>query len=285
MNVVLLGASGQIGSLIYHGLDPMHRVVGTSRGLSPGHIQFDPFKDDWSVLGKPDVLINCIGQINATSRSSFYHIHVGLTKRMLAHREQIGFPRIIQISALGASSNHEVEFLKTKGIADDLLLQHPDTAVIRPSIVCTRRTMLAKKMLLLSNISRYLFGCVAVPNGFLETRVQPIMPQDLVDLVARVCIDSNIRMIDAVGPKAISFREIIETLSKCRNKEIRVIEISKRPVDFVVKTIITPLFPEVINSQQYQLIFRDNTGNVELCEKWLGRGLMSTNEFFKQEFT
>ena len=145
MRIVVLGASGQIGSVIYNGLKDRHVVLGTSRKASADCVRFDPFQDNWHVLGTVDVLINCIGQIEATSSSSFHHIHVDLTKRIIAHRQQIGNPTILQISALGASAAHNVEFLRTKGIADDLLLQHAETAVIRPSIVCTHRTMIVRK--------------------------------------------------------------------------------------------------------------------------------------------
>lgn len=284
MRIVVLGASGQIGAVIYNGLKNIHNVTGTSRKRSDGFVQFDPFTDEWSVLGNTDILINCIGQIKATVHSSFYHIHVDLTKRILAHRAALGDPRIIQISALDASANHEVEFLKTKGMADDLLLQHPGNAVIRPSIVCTHRTMMVKKMIMLSKMSRYLFGIVPVPKGFLNTRIQPIMPQDLVDLVKHVCVAGNVKILDAVGPDALSFREIIQLLVKSRNRQLRIIEVPKAVSDLVVKNIFSRLFPRVINSQQYQLLFEDNIADVALCSQLLGRRPLSTQDFFEQEF-
>src|SRR5687768_12716229 len=103
MKIMILGASGQIGSVIYGALKASNNVVGTSRRQSGEFLKFDPFKDDWSALGKCQVLINCIGQIEATSTFKFYKIHVELTQLMLKNRGLIGNPRIIQISALGAS--------------------------------------------------------------------------------------------------------------------------------------------------------------------------------------
>ena len=86
-------------------------------------MHFDPFTDDWSLLGRADAIINCIGQIEPTRTSSFYDLHVGFIKLMLNNRNKIGQPRIMQISALGAAPHHQVEFLRTKGIGDELLLQ------------------------------------------------------------------------------------------------------------------------------------------------------------------
>jgi dTDP-4-dehydrorhamnose reductase len=285
MRIAILGASGQIGMVIYDHLKMSYEVVGTSRNAGDRFQQFDPFEDDWSVLGKPDVLINCVGQIEATAKSSFYHIHVDLTKQILSHRAQLGNPRIIQISALGASPGHKVEFLRTKGIADELLLQHPDTAVIRPSIVCTHRTMIVKKMIMLSNLAAFLFGFLPVPKGFLQTRIQPIMPEDLAEVVQEVCSRRDIKLVEAVGPERLSFYEIIQILIRNRNRKFKVIEVSKRATDLLVQTFLSRLLPNVINAQQYQLLFEDNVGPVEPCKELLGRMPLSTRDFFEDQFS
>lgn len=285
MRIVVLGASGQIGSAIYNSLRDGHEVIGTSRKASADCVKFDPFQENWQVLGSVDVLINCIGQIEATRTSNFHHIHVDLARRILANRQQIGNPAILQISALGASAAHNVEFLRTKGIADELLLQHPDTAVIRPSIVCTHRTMIVKKMLMLLMLSRILLGTVPVPKGFLQTRIQPVMPQDLVELVKQMCLDRNERIVNAVGPEAISFHEIIQIMMEIRHQQLKIIEVPKRLSDVIIENFVSNLFPKIVNAQQYQLLFEDNIADVKMAEKILGRRMRSTRQFFKNEFT
>lgn len=285
MRIIVLGASGQIGSVIFNGLKRAHQVIGTSRKPSLKLRQFDPFDDDWLSLGTADVLINCVGQIEATDSSSFYRIHVELTKRIIEHRQSIGDPRIIQISALGASTEHKVEFLRTKGEADDLLLQHPNTTVVRPSIVCTHRTMIVRKMLMLSNISRFSFGIVTVPKGFLKTKIQPIMPTDLVDLVEKQLYDREHCVVNAVGPESLSFHEIITMMLESRNQKMRLVEISKAIADVMVSTFVSPVFPNVINAQQYQLLFENNVADEKTVTQILGRPLTSTRQFFKDEFS
>lgn len=285
MKIVVLGASGQIGSVLYNGLKDTHEVIGTSRKASANYLQFDPFQENWSALGDVDVLINCIGQIEATGTSNFHHVHVDLTRRILAHRQQIGSSAILQVSALGASAEHEVVFLRTKGIADELLLQYADTAIIRPSIVCTHRTMIVKKMIMLSILGRVLSGVLPVPEGFLETRIQPVMPQDLVDLVKKMCFDRKARIVNAVGPEAISFRELFQVMMESRHQKVKIFEVPKRLSDLIVKNLVSGLFPKIINAQQYQLLFEDNVADVAVTEQILGRQLMSTRKFFKNEFT
>jgi nucleoside-diphosphate-sugar epimerase len=284
MRVIVLGATGQIGSVIYNGLMHTHEVVGTSRKASHNYLPFDPFKGNWSDLGKTDVLINCVGQIQASDASSFHHIHVELTKRIITNRQQIGNPALIQISALGASATHKVEFLRTKGIADDLLLQHPDTVVIRPSIVCTHQTMIVKKLIMLSNLSRWLFGVIPVPKGFLKTRIQPVMPQDFVDIVKKKCFDRSIRIVHAVGPEALSFQEIIAFMMESRHQKLRTIDVSKRLSDTIMLNLVSRVFPNVVNSQQYQLLFEDNVADPRIAQQMLARPLLSVRQFFKNEF-
>ncbi len=284
MKVIVLGATGQIGSIIYNGLQGRHEVIGSSRKEAPGMMKFDPFLDDWSHLGKAEVLINCIGQIEATKTSSFEHIHVKLTKLIIQNRELIGAPEIIQISALGASENHHVSFLKTKGVADKLLLSHPGTIVIRPSIVCTHRTMIIKKFLMLSKIGHTTFGLVPIPSGFTKTKIQPVMPEDLVALVEKACSNTTDQIINAVGPESISFGELIEFMNKTRNQSMTLVESPRTLFDFLVKVVADPIFPKIINWQQYQLLFENNIADAKSTENILGRPLISTKEFFKTEF-
>lgn len=285
MNIVILGASGQIGSVIRTGLAGRHNVTGTSRKQLPRLVQFDPFNNDWSMLGKPDVLINCIGQISPGTGSSFHAAHVGVTRCILDNRLLLGTPRIIQISALGASSNHHVCFLRTKGIADDILLQHRNTVVIRPSIVCTPGTMVVTKMRMLSGIARWSCGLLPVPKGFPDTKLQPVMPRDLADLVNVLCDNGHEGIVSIGGSEAITFREIINIMAKSVDSRIRLMEIPRLITDLVITGMIGIMFPNLISETQYRLLFEDNVTDTREAERLLSRRPGSTRNFFKNEFS
>ena len=233
---------------------------------------------------KAEVIINCVGQIEDTLSSSFHRIHVDLTKRIIEGRQILGNPGIIQISALGASAEHKVEFLRTKGLADDFLLQHSHTTVVRPSIVCTHGTMIVKKMLMLSKIGRFSFGLLPMQKGFLQTRIQPIMPQDLVDLVRTLCDGQTHRLVNAVGPDPITFKQLIAMLIETRNQKLRVVEVPKTVTDLIIKQFVSLAMPKVINLQQYQLLFEDNVSDTNELQHILGGELTSPLDFFNKEF-
>ena len=180
-NSLLLGASGKIGLEIrkaFAANDTRHSLICCSRGIWKGEVlpgetwlQFDPFSDQWLSLGKLDVVINAIGAISESKEMSFERIHGGVTSAILKHHAAVGNSRIVQISALGADAASSLGFLRTKGQADDLLLQEDDTVVLRPSIVCTPDTMLSQKLRKLLTIARFGLGKLLVPNGFPHTRV------------------------------------------------------------------------------------------------------------------
>lgn len=285
MRVIILGGTGQIGSVVREHMGRHHEIISTSRKTSTPHVQFDPFRDDWSELGKADVLINCIGSIDASSAQGFDRVHVELTRRIIDNRHAIGNPRIVQISALGASPMHRSDFLRTKGIADDLLLQHPDTIVIRPSIVCTHRTVLVRKMLMLSRIAKYTAGWIFVPKGFLTTRIQPVTPDDLAGIVKTVCMRRDHGVVEVAGPEVMRFADVLALLSEVRNQKIRRVEMPRSIMDSLIEGVTSQLFPSVISVQQYGLLFEDNTADNEMCAKLLERPMTSVISFFQKEFS
>jgi nucleoside-diphosphate-sugar epimerase len=279
MKIIILGARGQIGSLLFNSLRTHHEVIGTSRKSSDGYIVFDPFRDDWVALGQADVLINCIGQIEATASMGYQKIHIGLAELILKNIKSLGNPRIVQISALGASANHPVEFLRTKGIADDRLLRHPNIIVIRPSIVCSTNTMIIQKMRLLIKIAR-ITRLLVIPKGFLETKIQPILPQDLVDIVQHCLVENQLTILPAVGPDPLSFHEILDMMMNKSEKRFRIVKMSRTVFDPLVMHIIRRILPHLINSQQYRLLFEDNIADVTPSQHLLKRPLNSTIPFF-----
>lgn len=286
MKVVILGASGQIGNTLYEALSKKYEMTGTSRRPRAKLLQFDPFMDHWSVLGRPAVIINTIGQIDASRDYSFARIHLDLTKRIIENRSVLGNPRIIQVSALGASANHEVQFLRTKGEADDYLTQFPDVAVIRPSIVCTHRTMIVKKMLMLFRISKWTGGIVVVPRGFSERQIQPVMAEDVAAIVDKLCSAHEIpKALNLTGPERLSFHRIIKMMFEAQGRKHRIVQIPKFWTDILARYLVGAFFPSVINAQQYELLFKDNVADHSEAQEYLGRPLQHTKDFWIKEFS
>ena len=139
-------------------------------------------------------------------------------------------------------------------------------------------------MIMLSNIAKYTLGILIVPKKLLKTRIQPVMPADLIDIVGAMCTNTEVRVVNVVGPEAMSLHDILMLLFKIRNQKLQVLAMPRMLIDMVVLNIVARFFPSVINASQYKLLFDDNTADCQIGEQLLQRSLQSTTEFFRNEF-
>ncbi len=292
-NVLLLGASGKIGLEIRKALaqSPAYHVICCSRQAWQGPrfshetwLKFDPFADAWSFPSPIDVVINAVGAISETKSLPFAQIHLGLTQLILQHRAQLGHARIVQVSALGADATHETAFLRTKGQADALLLQQDDVCVLRPSIVCTPATMLSQKLQQLLKMARFSFGKLLVPSGFPSTQIQPILGEDVGWAVAKAAFSVDCpSLVELVGPQRISFGALIAEMAAAQSREVRLLEVSREIMETFVKHFVAVWFPDLINHDQFKLLFVDNVGDMQQTAALLGRNPADTIPFWKGE--
>ncbi|WP_263144521.1 SDR family oxidoreductase [Pseudomonas sp. RIT-PI-AD] len=146
MNILLVGASGFIGSHLLEALSAAgHRVIATSRsGWGPllPEVEWLPLDlarlaDEPDYFAWPDavdLVINATGLFSADAEAMARAQDRG--PRALFKRAALHGAGVLQISALGAGSQPEVPFLASKAAADDYLLGLGIPAVVlRPSLV------------------------------------------------------------------------------------------------------------------------------------------------------
>jgi uncharacterized protein YbjT (DUF2867 family) len=280
--IAILGANGQIGSFLYQHLRTkwpditikacVRSITCTNDSDNRDYFAFNPFTDNWQVLGKVDVLINCIGIIEENKHCKFEQAHVGLTSLILINRRIIGNTRVIQISALGADSSSPVPFLATKGKADNLLLTAENAVVVRPSIVCTPNTMLIQRLQFIQKMGKYFFYYLPLPAKVLQTRLQPIMPCDLATLIA--CLSFTRKhpdIIAAIGPEILTVREIIQLSIK---------NVTLIPASTWLFKLVPLILPRLINSQQLKLLLQHNTAEQSSIGSSVYTSTQSTKQFF-----
>jgi uncharacterized protein YbjT (DUF2867 family) len=279
MKALLIGASGQIGSELAKFLPSKAiEVTGVSRsGNSPAKktIKFDPFKDDWTVLGKFDIVINAAGIIAEKGDQTFEKVHIGITKKIIENRSLLGEPKIIQISVLGADEASNAAFLNTKAAADKLLLAQKNTFVIRPSIICSHDTMMVKKIRMIKHLTRLSFNHLPFPEKILKTKIQPILVEDLCEFVSCLCYgqpDKN--LFELTGPDQMAMKSIF----KIAIPDGKFINVSIGFVNFIVK-----LFPFLMSPAQLDLLMDDNISSQNDFEKITGKRPSKTFVFWKKE--
>ncbi len=181
---------------------------------------------------------------------------------------------------LGADADSVSGFLRTKAVADAKLLTKSRTVVMRPSIVCTPNTLMVKKLRMLGKISRGLWGYLPFPSGFANTRIQPVMANDVAELVSVLCRhDQHPSLIEAVGPVPFSLRQLIGYLG---NRRIRLLPIPQ-PLFNSLFNLGSLLFPGLLNEEQFQLLKRDNVVEVTAFQRLLGRLPADTETFWLRE--
>jgi uncharacterized protein YbjT (DUF2867 family) len=292
MRIAILGANGQIGKILFESIAkqfPMAELLACVRkqhlhfeGVAGNHLQrsvvFSPCENEWGELGKLNVLINCIGSINE-NKNSFEEVHILPVLKMLDNKNKVGNPKIIQVSALGASVDSISRFLRTKSFADEMLLQQENTFVIRPSIVCTHNTMLVKSIHQLQKMARFTSGKTLVPENFLNTKIQPVDPRDIADVVCKI-INEEIteRKIDLPGPEIISLEELFHLA------HLRPIKISQKSSDRIWR--LTKYFcKSILSNEQYQLLKKDNIADYKFAEKTTGQKFRNTKSFWENELS
>jgi uncharacterized protein YbjT (DUF2867 family) len=288
--IVVLGASGNIGKHVCRKIKedfPQDTLVKVSRTQreNEGWIAFNPWKDDWQILGKADVLVNCIGSFHESPNDDFERVHVGLIRLIIEHKALLGNPKIIHLSALGASVEHPIPFMQTKGRGEDILRKQQDIVIFRPSIVCFPGALLVTKMLKLVELSRYSFNRAILPSDFSQTKIQPVMIDDLTSAISKALFSqSTNNIIDAVGKDTIALGWLLDAAAKSGGKSIIPIEIPNSLVGAVTRNFVSVWFPGLITYDQFQLLLTDNISDSTPFNEWLGYESKGTKAFWINAF-
>jgi uncharacterized protein YbjT (DUF2867 family) len=287
--IAILGARGQLGSLLHQSLKNRseYDILALSRKPGPGYLHFDARTDDWKRLGKVDVFLNVAGIIRESKNEAFFEVHTELLRTLIENRHGIGNPRILHVSVLGSNDDSGSAFLNSKAKGEAIVLKQNDALVLRPSLLCLPNNLLVQKMILLLDISRYLGNRALLPATFPQHKIQPVMPQDVLEAIERaVQVDAlPMKILDLVGPEPISFGELMNLAAKLRNQRLIPIEIPKNLVDIVTRNFISVWFPEILDYEQFKLLFKDNVGDSSHLQNWLGREPLSSTEFWISAFS
>lgn len=288
MRIVILGASGRIGRALLAGLSaimPDAAITGCTRREDKaeelGLQLFDPAYSAWSALGHVDVLINAVGIIREQLEDDFERTHGGVSSLIVCNRDEIGSPKVIQISALGADETAQERFLQTKGVADRILLSAGNAVVVRPSVVCTDDTLFVQCLLFARARAHALLGVLPVPSGVIDTKIQPVCMVDLVELVARLCrTDDHAPVVNLTGPEIFSLRDFFAMMSTSAHP----VRTFKLPRVLVEKSLSLAQFffrNIPLSAQHLRLLQHDNTAPHTEARRLLGRDLRSTLPFWE----
>tara|TARA_Y100000996_G_scaffold218449_1_gene171703 strand:- start:1391 stop:2326 length:936 start_codon:yes stop_codon:yes gene_type:complete len=232
---VIFGGSGFIGSDLSMKLSKiaseiivLSRNPGSNKDLKviPNlKMKLFNLNDDKNIresLKNCDIVINAIGILNEDgNKSSFNSIHYELVERISSAVKANNIKRLLHISSLNADLYAPSQYLRSKGKAEDYLLnitsKFSRVTIFRPSIVFGENDSFFNRF---DKLLKYLF---IFPLACPKSKFQPIYVSDLTDFMISTINNSkyyNVN-IDTVGPKVYSFIELIKlTLKITKRKRI-----------------------------------------------------------------
>ena len=230
--ILIFGATGQIGRHLIRKLTKnnykvicqtrnLHKAIFLKTSGSIGYIDiketkiFD-YEKVSELVDNTDIVINLIGILFESGKiNTFEKIHT-LFPKFLSEICNKKNKHLIHISSLGVENASNSKYALSKAEGENKIFENlPSATILKPSIVYSVNDSFTTRFMSLLNF----FPIFPLYYGG-KTKFAPIHASDLTDIIFHV-IENNIRgkKIETVGPKVLTFLEILNILSKCINKK------------------------------------------------------------------
>ncbi|MBV9189800.1 MAG: complex I NDUFA9 subunit family protein [Betaproteobacteria bacterium] len=151
-----------------------------------------------------DAIINLVGILHG----DFQRAHVEIPMAVIAASRVAGVERIVHMSALGASPDAPSEYLRTKAMAEQALLDADDrhVTVFRPSVIFGPEDRFLNQF---SEMAKWL-AVLAVPCP--DARFQPVYVGDVARAMAVSLEDTETfgQKYDLAGPREYNLKQLVE---------------------------------------------------------------------------
>lgn len=265
--ICVLGGSGFVGSAIVAALQKKgYRIRVLTRKLSHAHHlkllpnvvlqECDIFNVETlrKALRGADAVINLIGILHQSRKLSFNRVHHQLPATLAQMCIDLGIPRLIQVSSLGASEKAPSQYLRSKASGEaalNALKNKLNITIFQPSIIFGRHDKFIN--LFAGLINHFPLIPLAKPDA----KFQPVWVEDVAHCVVQSIenIDTYGKTYPLVGPKVYSFKALLQVIMKILKVE--------RPVVGLGNTLayLQAFFMELM---PVKLMSRDNLKSLEV---------------------
>jgi len=153
-------------------------------------------------------VVNCVGILNETSRQKFNTVQTEGAGRIARIAAECGVTNFVHFSAIGADSNSESNYSKSKAEGESLVRAAFKSAIIlRPSIVFGNEDQFFNRFATMAKLSP------VVPLVGSKTKFQPVYVDDLAAAAVKA-ITENVKpgIYELGGPEVATFKELIVKL-------------------------------------------------------------------------
>jgi NADH dehydrogenase len=238
LNVVVIGATGFIGGHLAARLaaDSVNMLVPARHYESAKHLTTLPYldlevadiHDDATlrhlVAGR-DAVINLVGVLHGGHGTpygpGFKRLHVELPRRIAQACADVGVPRYLHMSALGASSSGPSMYQRSKADGELAARSQPEVAatIFRPSVVFGPGDHF---LTMFAALQRRL---PVLPLACANARFQPVYVEDVAAAFSNALRDPHTRgaTIELGGPKVYTLAELVRLAGRYAGHERRII--------------------------------------------------------------
>jgi len=211
LRVLILGGRGFVGRSV--GEQLRNHVVFTFDSHPGGRNHFQgtitSLQDLKTAMRGMDCVINLVGlsPLRKPSQTSYQGVHVKGIQNVLSACKTLKMKRFVHMSALGADVNSSIEFLRTKGVAERLVLK----SNIRKTVFCPS-IIFDKENELIQQISKMSFTCM-FPN--ITAKIQPVYRNDIAKLFA-LTVQGKIKekKIEVGGPESMTIFQMAQKIHR-----------------------------------------------------------------------
>jgi NADH dehydrogenase len=217
--IVVLGGTGFVGRRLLSRLShdghqltvltrnrEQHRALTVLPGVSLRSADVHDSDALRGALQGADAVINLVGILNPKGKQTFRHVHVELTRKLIAACREAGVRRLHQMSSLKAGQGLS-QYLKTRGEAEALVRQSGlDWTLYQPSVIFGEGDGLV------SRFARLLRIAPVLPLARARSRMAPTWVGDVAEAIARCVADealSRHRSFELYGPQVLTLGEIV----------------------------------------------------------------------------
>ena len=172
---------------------------------------FCNIRDDASVAAVTkgaDAVVNCVGVLDEVGKNTFAAVQAEGAGRIARIAAELGVPRMIHVSAIGADAASKSLYARTKAEGEAAVLAHmPAAVILRPSIVFGAEDQFFNRFAGMSRLGPVL------PVVGAETRFQPVFVDDVAAVGARAVLGQvPAGVYELGGPDVHTFRELMQQM-------------------------------------------------------------------------
>jgi len=203
-------------------------------------------------------VVYCVGVLFESGRNTFSATQAegpGMVARLAA---QAGAARFALVSAIGADAASPSVYARTKAAGEaGVRAAFPGAVILRPSIVFGPEDQFFNRFAAMARLSP------VIPVVGAATRFQPVYVDDVAQAVAKACVGEAEAgaTYELGGPRAASFRDLLELMLKVIRRKRLIVEVPM-PIARLQGRLLAPLasigIDPPLTRDQVLLLARDN---------------------------